>query len=111
MAFHVIFVTPGLNDQDEAEAVAAGPPYVSAQTSYPDLLDLAGFDEIDEEDVTDQYRATAAAWLVESARAREELVKIVGMEEFRRGQNEREESVAAIEAGLLRRALFAARAG
>lgn len=111
MAFHVIFLTPGLGDLDVARAVAAGPPFVSAPASYPDLLVLAGFDEIAEVDLTDQYLATAAAWLHESARAQKELERIVGIEVFRSGQQERDEAVAAIENGLLRRALFAARAG
>ena len=111
MAFHVILITPGLSDVGTAGAVAAGPPYVSAPASYPDLLATAGFGEIEEIDLTDQYRATAVAWLHESARAKEELERIVGIEEFRSGQQEREEAVAAIESGLLRRALFVARAG
>ncbi len=106
MAFHVIFVAPGLGDQDIARAVAAGPPQVSASASYPDLLALAGFGEIDEVDLTDQYRVTAAAWLHESAVAAKQLEEIFGIEEFRRGQQEREETLAAIEGGLLKRSLF-----
>ena len=95
---------------DEGGAIAAGPLHVAASASYPDLLALAGFGEIDEVDLTDQYRVTAAAWLHESARATEQLEEIVGIEEFRRGQQEREEAMAAIESGFLRRSLFAAQA-
>ena len=105
MAFDVIFVDPGLSDRVRARAIAAGPLHVAASASYPDLLALAGFGEIDEVDLTDQYRVTAAAWLHESARATEQLEEIVGIEEFRRGQQEREEAMAAIESGFLRRSL------
>lgn len=110
MAFDVIFVAPGLSDRDRARANAAGPPHVAASASYPDLLALAGFGRIDEVDLTDQYRVTAAAWLHESARATEQLERVFGTEEFRRGQQERQETLTAIESGLLRRSLFTAQA-
>ncbi len=110
MAFHVIFVAPGLSDQDRDRAVAAGPLQVSASESYADLLVSAGFDQIEEFDLTDQYRRTAAAWLNESMRAAQQLEEVIGIEEFRRGQQEREEAQAAIKGGLLKRSLFAAQA-
>jgi hypothetical protein len=81
---------------------------VSASASYPDLLALAGFREIDEVDLTDQFRVTATAWLRESARAAEQLEEVFGSEEYRQAQQERVETLAAIEGGLLRRSLFAA---
>jgi len=84
---------------------------VWASARYPDLLALAGFGKIEEVDLTDQYQATAAAWLHESARATEQLEEIVGIEEFRRRQQERQETLTAIESGFLRRSLFAAQPG
>ena len=110
MAFHVIFVAAGLSKQDRVRAIAAGPPHVAALESYPDLLASAGFGDIEEVELTDQYRQTAKAWLQESARAARQLEEILGIEEFRRGQQEREETIAAIEGGFLRRSLFAAQA-
>jgi hypothetical protein len=111
MAFDVILVAPGLSDRHRAQAIAAGPQHVAASASYPDLLALAGFGEIEEVDLTDQYRVTAAAWLHESARATEQLEEIVGIEEFRRRQQERQETLTAIESGFLRRSLFATQPG
>lgn len=110
MAFHVIFVASGLSERDRDRAVAAGPAYVLASGSYPDLLAFAGFGEIDELDLTDQYLTTAAAWLHESTGAAKQFEEIFGIEEFRQGQQEREEALAAIEGGLLKRSLFAAQA-
>ncbi len=110
MAFHVIFFAAGLSEGDRARAIAAGPPHVSASASYPDLLAVAGFGEIDEVDLTDQYRVAAAAWLHESAGAASQLEELFGIEEFQRKQQERQETVAAIEGGLLSRSLFAAQA-
>ena len=108
MAFHVILIPPGLSERNQAQAAAAGPAYVSASASYPDLLALAGFGEIDEVDLTDQFRVTATAWLHESARAAEQLEEVFGSEDYRKGQQERAEIVSAVEGGLLRRSLFAA---
>jgi len=108
MAFHVILVASGVSEQDRARAVAAGPLNVSASASYPDLLALAGFSEIDEVDLTDQFRVTAAAWLHESARVAEQLEEVFGSEAYRQTQQERAETLAAIEGGLLRRSLFVA---
>ena len=110
MAFHVIFVAPDLSEADGAGAGGAGPSNVSASASYPELLALAGFEGIDELDITDQYRLAAAAWLGESAGAAKQLQEIFGIEEFGRRQQEREETLTAIDDGLLRRSLFAARA-
>ncbi|MEA2001669.1 MAG: hypothetical protein U9N84_07270 [Actinomycetota bacterium] len=110
MAFHVIFVSPGPSERDRARAIAAGPLHVSAEASYPELLTLAGFRRIDEVDLTHEYRVTAAAWLHESARVAEQLEEVFGIEEFRRRQAERKDTLAAIDGGLLRRSLFAARA-
>lgn len=111
MVFHTIYVSPGLNDRDRALAHATGPPHVAASASYTDLLVLAGFEEIEEVDLTDQYRVTAAAWLHESTLAAEQLEQIFGLEEFQRAVQERKEALTAIERGLLRRSLFAAQAG
>ncbi len=91
--------------------MAAGPPFVSAQAGYSDLLAAAGFEEIEEIDVTGEYRETAAAWLRECTGAARDLTAIFGEENFLQGQRERRESLAAIEDGLLRRSLFTARAG
>jgi hypothetical protein len=108
MAFHVIFIAPGLTTQERALATAAGPPYASAAAPYPDLLARAGFDEIEEVDSTDQYRVTAEKWLEESARASDDLAAVFGIEEFEQSQREREETLTAIDDGLLRRSLFVA---
>ncbi len=110
MAFHVIFVASGLSEEDTARADRAGPPYVAAAGSYADLFASAGFGEIDELDLTDEYRVTAEAWLRGSTRAARQLEEIFGVEEFRQRQQEREATLAAIEGGLLRRSLFVAQA-
>lgn len=109
MAFHVISLAPGLNDQEMARAVEAGPPNVAAPEGYSEMLASAGFEVIEEVDLTDQWRETAAAWLRESAHAQQQLEEIFGVEEHRQSQQERQEKLAAIEGGLLKRSLFVTR--
>ena len=82
---------------------------MSASASYPQLLALAEFREVDEVDLTDEWRATAAGWLHESARAAAQLEEIFGIEEYRQAQQERQETLAGIESGLLKRSLFVVR--
>jgi hypothetical protein len=110
MAFHAIYIAPALSARNRDRAVEVGPPRVAASASYPDLLTLAGFGEINEVDLTDQYRTTAAAWAHECARSAEQLKEISGIEEYQQSQQDREEALAAIDSGLLKRSLFTAQA-
>ncbi|HEY2959725.1 MAG TPA: hypothetical protein VGM21_16195 [Actinomycetota bacterium] len=74
------------------------------------LLGSAGFGDITELDVTPEFRATAAAWLAEAAHA-EELAPLEPAGAFEQRQADRRAMLAAIDAGLLRRALLLARTG
>jgi hypothetical protein len=59
--------------------------------------------------VTPEFRATAAAWLAEAAAHAEELARLEAPDAFAQRQADRRAMVAAIDAGLLRRALLLAR--
>jgi hypothetical protein len=111
MALHVIFPAPRLNAQDIARAVAAGPQWAATSVGYSVLLDEAGFVDIEESDITAQFRETAAAWLHESIASAADLKSLFGAEDYLRGVEERRNVLAAIDGGLLRRAVFTARAG
>ena len=108
MAFHVIFPTAGLGRKASARAVAAGPQWVATPAAYPTLLAEAGFASTQETDVTAEFRETAAAWLKETLASADGLAKLLGFEEYRRSVAERRDMLAAIDDGLLRRALFTA---
>jgi hypothetical protein len=73
------------------------------------LLASAGFRDITELDVTPQFRATAAARLVEAATHAEELDRLEPPGAVEQRQADRRAMVAAIDAGLLRRTLLLAR--
>ena len=75
------------------------------------LLRSAGFRDITESDVTDAFRATAVAWLVESEAHAGELARLEPPGAFEQRQAERRTMLAGIDAGLLRRARILARRG
>jgi hypothetical protein len=73
------------------------------------LLRVAGFRDIVELDVTPAFAATAAAWLAETEPHAEALARLEPPGAFEQRQADRRSMLAAIRAGLLRRALLLAR--
>jgi hypothetical protein len=73
------------------------------------LLRAAGFDDVIELDVTPAFAATAAAWLAETEPHAEQLARLEAPGAFEERQADRRTMLAAIHAGLLRRALLLAR--
>jgi hypothetical protein len=109
MAFTTIFESPGLSPAARRRARAAGPRAVAMRSDHRRLLASAGFEDITELDVTPEFRATAAAWLAEAAAHAEELARLEPAGAFEQRQADRRAMLAAIDAGLLRRALILAR--
>jgi cyclopropane fatty-acyl-phospholipid synthase-like methyltransferase len=108
-AFTVIFPVAGLSPAETRRAIEAGPPNCGLRTSYPSLLRSAGFVEIEEVDRTADYLSTAARKLEVAEQFAEAMIQMLGREPYDEMQAERRLAVAAIESGLLRRALFVAR--
>jgi cyclopropane fatty-acyl-phospholipid synthase-like methyltransferase len=107
VAFHTISVTPGLSRADHRRAMRAGPP-AADDKGGSELLARAGFIDVREYDVTEQYAATARAWREARLRHRDELRPLDPAaydDRIARGA----EAIAAVGAGLLRRTLHVAR--
>jgi hypothetical protein len=79
------------------------------RSDHQRLLHAAGFHEITELDVTAAFAATAAAWLAETEPYAEALARLEAPSAFEERQADRRTMLAAIHAGLLRRALLLAR--
>jgi hypothetical protein len=73
------------------------------------LLGAAGFHDITELDVTPAFARTAAAWLADTEPHAAELARLEPPGAFEQRQADRRAMLAAIHAGLLRRALLLAR--
>jgi hypothetical protein len=79
------------------------------RSNHHRLLRAAGFRDITEIDVTPAFAATAAAWLAETEPYADELAKLEPPGAFEQRQADRRSMLAAIQAGLLRRAFLLAR--
>lgn len=108
-AFGVIFPTPGLPPDERRRAVEAGPPNVALRSSYPNMLEAAGFVDVEEHDRTTEYLVTVRRKLAATERLATRLIELLGPDGFVEEKQRRLGAVDAIEAGLLRRAVFAAR--
>jgi hypothetical protein len=82
---------------------------VAIRSDHQRLLAAAGFHDISELDVTAAFAATAAAWLAETEPHAEDLTQLEAPGAFEQRQADRRSMLAAIHAGLLRRALVLAR--
>jgi hypothetical protein len=79
------------------------------RSDHRGLLGSTGFGDVTELDVTPEFRATAAAWLAEAAAHDDEVAQLEPPGAFQQRQADRRAMLAAIDAGLLRRALVLTR--
>jgi cyclopropane fatty-acyl-phospholipid synthase-like methyltransferase len=110
LAFTTIHVTPGLDVARHRRAVRAGPWHVATRRPYADLVAQAGFCDVSEADVTEDYARTQRGWLEAHEAHADELRLLTSDQEFALGQAERRRTRAAIDEGLLRRSLITATA-
>jgi hypothetical protein len=110
IAFYTIFIAAGTSDADRRRILAIGdPPALASSATEAELLRSAGFVDIEEDDVTDEYLHISRGWHEGRERYAAELRKLEGSQAFEEGQATRRKRIAFIQAGLQRRALFVAR--
>jgi len=107
-AFFTIHPTPGLEPNQRRRAHRDGPVAVAAAHPHRELLERAGFTDIDETDYTADFETVARAWIEQYDVHHAELVATLGTAELEQRQRERRTQLGAIEDGLLRRTLFSA---
>ena len=108
LAFTTILVAAGLDAAEHRRAVRAGPWQVLARRPYPELVEQAGFTNIVDIDVSEEYGRVQASWLDATEARAEEVRRITSDLEFQDAQMDRRRARAAIEEGLLRRSLITA---
>ena len=109
IGYYTILIAPGLSERDYKRASLIGPPAVAGRREQKELLETAGFVDVEETDVTPAYLETARAWLEQRALHEDELRRVYGEEEFAQKEIDSETTLVAIEAGLLRRSLLTAK--
>jgi hypothetical protein len=107
-AFLTIHPATGLSPAEQERAVAAGPRGVAVDRDHETMLRDAGFTDTNAVDLTDEYRQTQAGWREQWDLHSARVIELVGRERYEERQEERRNTLAAIDAGLLRRSLFAA---
>jgi hypothetical protein len=105
-AYFTSFTTPGLSKRAHRRAVRLGPRAVGSDGEQPDLLVAAGFAEVVTTDVTTDFLETARRWVRYASKFEGDLRSSLGDTLFDEQQTARRAMIAAIEEGLLCRALF-----
>jgi hypothetical protein len=106
IAYFTIFTTPGLSKREHRRAVRLGPRAVGSHREQPELLEAAGFVEVTATDVTTDFLTTARRWVRFASKFEGDLRSTLGDALFDEQQTDRRKMIAAIEEGLLSRALF-----
>jgi hypothetical protein len=81
---------------------------VASHVTAPELLERAGFVDIEETDFTAEFVTVAQAWVDQCADHRDSLAELLGADEFEQRQTERRVQQQAVRDGLLRRSLLVA---
>lgn len=108
IAFTTIYVPPGLERAARRRAYRVGPRAVASRADQRRLLEAAGFVDIDELDVTEDFIETTRAWIDESSDHQDELAALDAPGKFAQRQRDLLAQLSATEDGLLRRGLFVA---
>lgn len=108
-AFTAIFPGPGLSARARRQATVAGPVNCSLRgSSYVRLLESAGFVDVREDDLTTTYREVAQRRLDAWEAGVEAILEVMTPADLEQFLEQRRVELAAIDAGILRRALFSA---
>lgn len=105
-AYFTIFAAPGLSKRDHRRAVRLGPRAVASGKEQAELLEAAGFVRMVVIDVTRDFLETARRWFTHASELEGDLRSALGDALFDEQQAGRQETITAVEEGLLCRALF-----
>lgn len=106
--FSVISIPPGLSGSDYERAVTAAPPFAESDEEYPAMMARAGWEIVEQIDLTGQYLDLARITVAAEQEHGNALRKVHGEEEFTARLARRKLLVTILEEGLARRELFAA---
>ena len=111
MVFTIIALAPSLADSERRIAIASGPTFVDSPDDYAVLLDQSGWCLQERTDLTAEFLQSMRTELEGMQGRADALAKVLGSGEFTERTKRRQATIAAVDAGLLRRELFAARTG
>jgi len=109
MAFTVISIAPALSAEDYQRAVQAGPLFKETDVGYSAMLEQTGWRITHHLDLSVEYAQAARHMLREEEVRAERLIRLLGDAEFSERLARRRRTVEALDRGLLRRELIAAK--
>jgi len=109
IAYYTIFVPPDLDAAEHRRAAKFWPSATTRGRRPSDMLGAAGFSEVEEQDVTSEFEATARAWVDGRRRYYEGLKEAVGEARLNDQIVDGEEMVRGPAEGLLRRSFLTAK--
>ena len=106
MIFSVILIPPDLSDSDYRRAAESGPSFITTDDSYPNLLQQAGWELVEQTGLTTKFLETLQLGLESDLNHVAELEKLLGKEETSIRIARSRGYIAALEQGLISRELF-----
>src|SRR5260370_32372378 len=111
MVLRGIALAPSLAASGRRTAIASAPTFVDSPDDYAVLLDQSGWCLQERTDLTAEFLQSMRTELESMQCRADALAKVLGSGEFTERTKRRQATIAAVNAGLLRRELFVARAG
>jgi cyclopropane fatty-acyl-phospholipid synthase-like methyltransferase len=108
MVFTVISVAPGLTGSAYRRAVENGPDFIETEGDYRDLLADTGWVVTSCENITDEYAASCHRQIDADIIHKNELVALIGPDEYEERLAGWRSKLIAVNEGLLRREIFVA---
>jgi len=105
MHFSVILAAPNLPSSDYQEAVDVGPPFTEAPGGYESILEKSRWQIIDRIDVSSEYQYTLQRLVDGMLNGAAEMQKVFG-DEFDGYRQHREDQIALVRRGILKREVF-----
>ena len=109
IAFYTIYVASDLSAADYRRIMKFWPLGGTRKRSPSEMLESAGFIDVQETDVTKQYRKTSQAWCEGRRRRYDQPAQAMGEATLRDKIEEGDAILGSIKDGLLRRSLLTAR--
>jgi SAM-dependent methyltransferase len=106
--FTVIALAPSLVESERHIAIDSGPQFVDAPDDYGVLLGQSGWCVQERMDLTAAFLQSMRTELEGMQARADALVPVFGVDELAERMNHRQATIAAVDAGLLRRELFVA---
>lgn len=108
MVFSVIAPAASLSASERRAAIASGPAFVDVDGDYALLLEQSGWRLQERIDVTAEFAQSIRTWLEGMQTRVGALTEVLGVAEFSEQVTRREQRLAGIDRGLLKREIFAA---